>query len=158
MHAGTAGYDPIYDQISERENKTFLYDPKGIVIIHNTEIYLNDFEDPLDVNQYYQAYIEKFIHLYRQYEDTITVDDLTLAGFIPEVKDYGFENIYTDIRQNKKALSRYYMNKRIILELEIERYMNGKTPIEEVGRKYSDYEYAKKLLQKYIDEITPGDI
>lgn len=147
-----------YDKISERQDKSFLYDSRGMVLIKNSEIYFNDFKDPLDVNQYYQDIIDKFINLYKQHEEMITVDDLAQAGFMPEVKDYGIKSIYPDAQQNYKALSKYYMNKRIMLELEIEKFMNGRSSIEQIKEKYSGYESAKKMLKNYIDGITPGDI
>ena len=147
-----------YDQIIEKSDKSFVYDSRGNVIIQNQEVYITDFEVPLDVNQYYQDIIEKFINLYKQYDDIITVDNLILAGFRPEVRGYGIKNMYPDIQQNYKALSRYYMNKRIVLELEIERFINSRSSIEKIENKYYDYSLAKKMLNDYIDGITPGDI
>lgn len=147
-----------YDQIINLPDKSFVYDLKNIVIVRNQEVCFNDFEVPLDVNQYYQDIIEKFIRLCEEFDNIVSTDALVSAGFIPEVEVYGIKNVYPDWQQDYKALSRYYMYKRLSLELEIERFIDDKSSAEEVENKYNEYKTSKKLLNDYINSITLGDL
>lgn len=148
-----------YDQAVKLPDKSFAYlSDDSVYIINGGEITKCSWEGPLDINEHYQEIIQKFIKLYKAKEHLISKDDIIKAGFMPEIIDYGFANIYSDTSENYRALARYYIQKRKTLELEMAKYEAGDSSAQNVEKCYDEYAGSKGELMEYINSITPGDL
>lgn len=147
-----------YDQVVTFPNKSFVYDINDTVyILNNGEVFRYTVEDPLDTNKYYQDIINKFIEL-NKYDRPISKEDIVSVGFMPEVINYGFKNIYTDFQEDYKALIKNYIYQRKSIELEILKYINNESTLEKIEDYYEKYSSSKEMLNNYIIDYTPGDL
>ena len=147
-----------YDQVVTFPNKSFVYDINDTVyILNNGEVFRYTVEDPLDTNKYYQDIINKFIEL-NKYDRPISKEDIVSVGFMPEVINYGFVNIYTDFQEDYKALIKNYIYQRKSIELEILKYINNESTLEKIEDYYEKYSSSKEMLNNYIIDYTPGDL
>ena len=146
-----------YDQLVSRGDKSFVYGDDGSVLIHNGEVVMYKWTDPLDSNEYYQGIIQCFIKYFSEHQHEIDFTTLSQYGFVPEVAMYGFA-VYPDYYENYHAYANYYKVTRLDLELALEKYKNSNTTIETVNTAYAKYLDAKGMLQKYINDYIPGDL